>query len=407
MSDLDLDELRDELADFAQPEKKGGRSAREERIIAGFEEIQRFADQHGRAPQHGEERDIFERLYATRLDRLRALEECRSLLAPLDHQGLLAGAENAVAAPAEEMDDDELLAELEGAAGATDITDLRHVRTTAEKRAAEEIANRERCEDFHRFKPLFDAVQADIDSGARITQPIRKDAGFLKTDIRAGEFFILGGQIAYVAEVGEPFKAPNGESDARLRVIYSNGTESNLLLRSLQRALYKDETSRRVSEPSAGPLFAGESDDGDLATGAIYVLRSKSDNPVVAANREVLHKIGVTGGDVVRRIANAKLDATFLLADVEIVATYTLYNINRTKLENLIHRIFDPARLDIEIKDRFGNPVIPREWFLVPLFVIDDAVEKIKDGTITGYVYDPKSAGLVKHSASPLPGDLA
>src|SRR3546814_4879427 len=95
--------------------------------------------------------------------------------------------------------------------------------------------------------------------------------------IKEGEFFILGGQTAYVAEVGEPFKAPNGESDARLRVIYSNGTESNLLLRSLQRALYKDDASRRVSEPSAGPLFAGESDDGDLASGTIYVLRSKSD----------------------------------------------------------------------------------------------------------------------------------
>ncbi|MFT3972803.1 MAG: GIY-YIG nuclease family protein [Amaricoccus sp.] len=407
MSDLDLDELRGELADFAQPEKKGGRSAREERIIAGFEEIQRFVDQHGRAPQHGEERDIFERLYATRLDRLRALEECRSLLAPLDHQGLLAGAEDAVAAPVEEMDDDELFAELEGAAGTTDITDVRHVRTAAEKRAAEEIANRERCEDFHRFKPLFDAVQADIDRGTRITQPIRKDAGFLKTDIRAGEFFILGGQIAYVAEVGEPFKAPNGESDARLRVIYSNGTESNLLLRSLQRALYKDETSRRVSEPSAGPLFASESETDDLASGTIYVLRSQSDNSTVAANRNLVHKIGVTGSDVVKRIANAKLDPTFLLADVEIVATYKLYNINRTRLENLIHRIFDPARLDIEIRDRFGHPVIPREWFLVPLFVIDDAVEKIKDGTITGYIYDPKSAGLVKHSASFLPRDLA
>ena len=401
MSDLDLDELRDELADFAQPEKRGGRSAREERIIAGFEEIQRFVDQHGRAPQHGEERDIFERLYATRLDRLRALEECRSLLAPLDHQGLLAGAENAAVAPAEDMDDDELLAELEGAAGATDITDLRHVRTTAEKRAAEEIANRERCEDFDRFKPLFTAVHRDLDSGVRITQPIRKDAGFLKTDIRAGEFFILGGQIAYVAEVGEPRRAPNGESDARLRVIYSNATQSNLLLRSLQRALYKDETSRRVSEPSAGPLFAGVSEEDDLASGVIYVLRSLSDHPVVAANRDLVHKIGVTGGDVERRIAQAHLDPTFLLADVEIVATYKLFNIGRTKLENLIHRIFEPARLDIEIKDRFGNPVIPREWFLVPLFVIDDAVERIKDCTITDHVYDPGQARLV---ARGLPG---
>jgi hypothetical protein len=397
MTDLNLDELRDELADFAQPQKKSGRTPREERIIAGFEEVQGFVDEHGHAPRHGEDNDIFERLYATRLDRLRALGDCRALLAPLDRQGLLAGAVT-TAAPKDDIGDDELLAELTGAVGDASITELRHVRTAAEKRAAEEIANREPCEDFDRFKPLFDAVQADIDSGARVTQPIRKDAGFLKTDIREGEFFILGGQTAYVAEVGETFKAPNGESDARLRVIYSNGTESNLLLRSLQRALYKDDASRRVSEPSAGPLFSSDNEADDLASGTIYVLRSKSDNPIVAANREVLHKIGVTGGDVARRIANARLDPTFLLADVEIVATYTLYNINRTKLENLVHRIFDPARLDIEIKDRFGNPVIPREWFLVPRFVIDEAVGHIKDGTITEFTYDPKLARLVRRA---------
>ena len=392
MTDLNLDELRDELADFAHPQQKGGRTPREERIIAGFEEVQRFVDEHGHAPRHGEDNDIFERLYATRLDRLRALEECRTLLAPLDRQGLLV--RPTVTDQDGEISDDELLSELNGAAGDTSITELRHVRTAAEKRAAEEVANRDPCEDFDRFKPLFNALQADIDSGARITQPIRKDAGFLKTDIREGEFFILGGQTAYVAEVGDPIKAPNGESDARLRVIYSNGTESNLLLRSLQRALYKDDASRRVSEPSAGPLFASQSEADDLASGTIYVLRSKSDNPVVVANREVLHKIGVTGGDVSKRIANAKLDPTFLMADVEIVATYTLYNINRVKLENLIHRIFAPAQLNIEIKDRFGNPVVPREWFLVPHFVVDDAVERIKDGTITGYIYDPRAARL-------------
>lgn len=401
------DALLAELGVDVETKKDAARTPREERIIAGFEEIQRFVTAHGRAPQHGEERDIFERLYSVRLDRLRAQEDCRTLLEPFDHEGLLAGATSAPADTADDISDDELLAQLGVDSTAPDgITELRHVRSAADKRAAEEIANRERCEDFDRFKPLFDAVQNDLDSGVRITQPIRKDAGFLKTDIKAGEFFILGGQIAYVAEVGETFKAPNGESDARLRVIYSNGTESNLLLRSLQRALYKDEVSRRVSEPSAGPLFASESEADDLASGTIYVLRSKSDNPIVTANRDLVHKIGVTGGDVAKRIINAKLDPTFLLADVEIVATYKLFNISRTKLENLIHRIFDPARLDIEIKDRFGNPVIPREWFLVPLFVIDDAVEKIKDGTITGYVYDPTSARLVKRrTPSPL-GDL-
>lgn len=396
MSDLDLDELRAELNDFAQPEKKGGRSPREERIIAGFEEIQRFFDQHGRAPQHGEGKDIFERLYAVRLDRLRTLEECRAILAPLDHQGLLAGAESGATIPTESIDEDELLEELKDAAGPAEITELRHVRTAAEKRAAEEIANRTKCEDFDKFQPLFKTVQSDLDNGTRITRQIRRDAGFLKTDIKQGEFFILGGQIAYVAEVGEMFKAPNGQTDARLRVIYSNGTESDLLLRSLQRALYKDDTSRRISEPTAGPLFSGETSDDDLASGTIYVLRSKSDHPVVAEHRDVLHKIGVTGGDVSRRCANARLDPTFLMADVEIVATYELYNINRTKLENVIHRVLGTARLDIEIKDRFGNPVIPREWFLVPVFVIDEMIEKIKEGTISDYCYDPNTASLVK-----------
>ncbi len=395
MSDLDLDELRDELADFAQPEKKVGRGPREERIIAGFEEIQRFTDELGRAPQHGEERDIFERLYAVRLDRLRASEDCRALLASLDRQGLLTGAEIAAPVSGDDMDADALMAELAGAAGDTEITDLRHVRSAAEKRAAEEVANREPCPDFEKFKPLFDQVQSDVNAGVRITRQIRKDAGFLKSDVKVGEFFILYGQTAYIAEVGAPFKAPNGQTDARLRVIYSNGTESDLLLRSLQRALYKDETSRRVSEPTAGPLFTDENDDEDIASGTIYVLRSKSDHPLVAANRDVLHKIGVTGGDVARRVANAKLDPTFLMADVEIVATYTLYNINRVKLENLIHRIFAPAQMNIEIKDRFGNPIVPREWFLVPRFIVDDAVKRIKDGTITDCIYDPKSASLI------------
>lgn len=389
MSEIDLDELRAELEDFAEPEKRVGRSAREERIVAGFEEIQRFVEKHGRAPLHGEDRDIFERLYAFRLDRLRALEECRSLLAPLDRQALLAGAKSATARSAEAVDDDELLAELRDAAGSSDITDLRHVRTSDDKRAAEEIANRQKCEDFDRFKPLFIQIRKDLDTGLRQTRPFQTMA-----EIKRGEFFIVGGQIAYVAEVGGEFTTKYDRRDSRLRVIYDNGTESDVLLRSLQRALHRDQAGRRITDPAAGPLFADESSEADLASGTIYVLRSKSDLPAVAANRDVLHKIGVTSGDVTQRIANAKLDPTFLMADVEVVATYELYNINRIRLENLIHRIFDAARLNIEVKDRFGNLVVPREWFLVPRFVIDEAVDRIRDGTITDYTYDPKTASL-------------
>jgi hypothetical protein len=396
MSDIDLDELRSELDDFAEPEKKGGRSPREERIIAGFEEIQRFVEKNGRAPQHGEDRDIFERIYAVRLERMRALEECRSLLAPLDHQGLLSSAEIVAAASAETVDDDELLAELKGAAGAGGITELRHVRKSADKRAAEEIANRTVCEDFENFKPIFERVNRELKSGVRHTLPVQTMDEIKMAEIQKGEYFIVQGQMAYVAEVGEDFRTQYDRRDSRLRVIYDNGTESNLLMRSFQRALHRDTAGRLITNPDTGPLFAEERADDDLDSGTIYVLRSKSDHPVVAANRDVLHKIGVTGGKVEARIANANLDPTFLMSDVEVVATYELYNINRIKLENLIHRVFDPAQLDIEIRDRFGNPVKPREWFLVPLFVVNEVVERIKDGTVIQYVYDPTAARLVK-----------
>jgi len=158
--------------------------------------------------------------------------------------------------------------------------------------------------------------------------------------------------------------------------------------------MYKDEASRLISDLSAGPLFSGTVEDADLPSGTIYVLRSKSTHPTVSEHREVLHKIGVTGGDVEKRIANAKLGATFLLADVEIVATYKLANINRTKMEKILHKVFGAARMEIEIKDRFGNPVVPKEWFLVPLFIIDEVMDRIRDGSIKKYIYDIDNAKL-------------
>lgn len=391
MSKSELDDLAAELAEFAPPEKKSGRSAIEERVIAGFEEIQRFVEKHARAPQHGEDRDIFERLYAVRLDRLRALTEWHALLQPLDHQGLLAGAAAAAGSEDEAIDIDELASELADVAGDNDITVLRHVRPSAEKRVAEEIADRKPCEDFDTFVRLFDQVRNDLSLGLRVTRPFGQYA-----TIEVGHWFILEGQTAYVAEEGEEFDSPQGKKDARLRVIFSNGTESNLLRLSLARALYKDETARRITDPDMGPLFSDTLEEGDLESGTIYVLRSLSDHPFVSEHRDIIHKIGVTGGKVETRIANAEHDATYLLAKVEVVATYKLAGINRTRMEKLFHRLFAPARLNITINDRFGHPVQPEEWFLVPLFVIDEAVARIKDGSITDYVYDPKAAKLVK-----------
>ena len=392
MSDPDLDELAAELSEFAVPEAKGGRSPHEERVIAGFEEIQRFVEKQGRIPQHGENLDIFERLYAVRLDRLRALPDCLALLEPLDYQGLLKDAMR-VAEPSPDYNVDQLAAELADVGSVDDITVLRHVRTSADKRAAEEVADRKVCEEFETFKPLFERVQADLKTGLRQAQPI--EAG--RRAIEVGDFFVLDGITLYVAEVGEPLKTTAGEVDCRLRVVFSNGTESNLLLRSLQRAFYNDPAARRLTSPQSGQLsFGGELEADDIESGTIYVLRSLSEHPYVAQHRDLIHKIGVTGSKVETRIANAENEATYMLAKVEIVATYKLAGINRTRMESLFHRLFASARLNITIKDRFGHPVEPEEWFLVPLFVIDEAVVRIRDGSITGYIYDPKAARLVK-----------
>jgi len=391
MAEMTADELLEALGVEVTPLKVSSRTPREERIIAGFEDILRFHQAHGRAPLHGDDRDIFERLYAVRLDQLRKLPEAQTLLAGLDGYGLLSGAA-AAQVDVDDLDEDALLAELgigDDPADQSDITVLRHVRSNVEKRAAEEIADRTPCKDFDKFQPLFEQVERELKAGIRKTLRFGGDAS-----IASGSYFIVGGQLAYVAGIGEMLKTPSGHDDARLRVIYNNGTESNLLMRSLQKALFKDETGRRLTDSDMGPLFGDAPEPDDIETGTIYVLRSLSSDPFVAEHRELIHKIGVTGGKVETRIAGAEKDATYLLADVEIVAEYKLHNLNRTKLENIFHRLFGAAQIDLTIKDRFGHPVKPREWFLVPLNVIDEAVQRIRDGSITEVTYDPETARL-------------
>lgn len=389
-TDEDL-ELLGELGIDLDPEPSDQLSAREERIIAGFEEIQRFVETQGRLPQHGDDRDIFERLYAVRLDRLRESAECREVLKSLDPQGLLT-AESDINLLSD-LDDKALLSSL-GIDGnlENDVTQLTHVRSRQEIRAAEETAQRTPCQDFDRFKPIFDQVQLQLKTGERQTVKYQDNAA-----VNQGDLFILDGQKVIVAEMlSKPFVSDYGRQNQRLRVIYDNATESDLLMRSLQRALNKDKASRRITTPDFGPLFSGSEAAEDLVAGYIYVLRSRSDHPFIAENRSIIHKIGVTVGDVKKRIANAKKDPTYLLADVEIVDTFKLVNINPQKLEALLHKVFDRARLELVLPDRFGIPVQPREWFLVPLDVIEMVIEKIKLGTIEQFQYDPQTASLTQ-----------
>jgi hypothetical protein len=373
----------------------GGRSNRELRILAGFQEIVQFVEDNKHLPRHGVEYPIFERLYAVRLQRMRACTECRSVLIELDALGLLGANKDgsdylSVGEDKPDRDADLLEALGIGVGDSEDILDLKHVRPR-EIQTADEVAQRIPCADFGAFKGLFKQIQSDLADGTRKTLEFRDNA-----EIEKGDFFILEGQKLYVAELGPKFTNHYGKVDRRLRVIFDNGIESALLLRSLQRALNKDKTSRRITDPSLGPLFSKETTPDDASSGWIYVLKSRSNHPFIAQNRDVIHKIGVTGESVERRIAGAKNDPTFLLADVEIVQTYQLANLSRTRLEHLLHRFFENARLDLELQDRFGLGVEPKEWFLIPLPVIEEAIERILDGSILDCAYDP-TRGIIIH----------
>ena len=387
----DIDALLDELGETVEARPPSSRSAQDRRVLTGFEEILSFVDATGRPPGHGDERDLFERRYAVRLDRLRSDPQCRAVLSDVDRHGLLgAGAEPNI------DDEAQLLAELgldDAGEADDDITRLRHVRPRAEVR--DDIAVREPCAEFDRFRERFEAVRLDLASGDRRLLPIAAEMPV--TAIEVGGFFVVHGMTAYIADAEAEFRNESGNRDRRLRVIYDNATESDLLARSLQRALTQDPAGRLISDPEAGPLFGGSASEEDVQSGTIYVLRSLSTHPEIEPRREVLHKIGVTGGQVARRIRDARNQPTYLLADVEVVAEYRLHNIDRQRLETLLHRFFGAARVELAITDRFGNPVRPKEWFLVALPVVEEAIRRLRDGTLVDVRYDPQTASLIPH----------
>ena len=389
-----LDDLRSELDSFSTPKKKSKESVFEERVIFSFLEIQKFVDINKRKPEITENRDIFERMLGVRLNKIATNENCKKILLPLDRQNLFHKT-TSEDKNIEDMNIDQLAAELDGIEKNNDISKLKHVRSTKEIKAAEQVANREICKDFSAFEIIFKKIKDELKEGHRQTRRYAKE-----TSIELGNFFILNGLLVFVAEVGQEIKAPNGERDARLRVIFENGTESNLLKRSLQRALYKDDAGRRISDPNIGPLFDDQPKEGDIYSGVIYVCQSNSEIPKIKENRNNIHKIGVTKGTAKARISGAKDDPTFLFADVSLKATFELYGIEHLKLEKMIHDIFASAKLDIEIQDRFGKPYKPQEWFLVSLETIEDAVQKIKEGSIINYNFDIKSGILIKNNES-------
>ncbi|HDQ4105133.1 TPA: GIY-YIG nuclease family protein [Pseudomonas aeruginosa] len=374
-------------------------------LASRFEEINQFIDQHGRRPlvhgDHLSERQMAKRLAAT----LERTEDHEALM-PFDRHGLLSGfaltqgglkdelPPQPAAAPEDVICIDDILGgddlgllEL----GDTSILDIKHVPLT--KEAPDEVAQRTPCEDFWRFKSIFNDLHGDLKSGKAETVRFAEN-----WQIVPGEAFILNGVMCFVDEVGE--EHGRGEhTDARLRLIFENGTESNMLRRSLGRALYMDETGRRILQDRDEALVQSFQDirvtHRDRRTGCIYIVKTLSQNPALK-QFPYLYKIGYTEQTVDERIRNAERDIAFLESPVQKVTDFECFNMNPQRFEALVHAFLAAQRLNVELVGKDGKHYRPREWFAVSLEVAREVINRIIDGSITQYRMDNTTGKIVK-----------
>ncbi|MDQ0651560.1 GIY-YIG nuclease family protein [Pseudomonas cedrina] len=352
----------------------------DERLLASFQHINDFYQQNGKEPTSNPS-NILEFQLFNRLKGLRASKEKCEALQEVDEFGLLTYLEPAkpITSVADIFKDDSFgLLDDEAAS----IFELKHVPLLP-KDMPDKIAQRKRCQDFDQFESLFNRCHAELATG------VREARGFAgEQQIQPGHFFILHGITAYVAEVGEK-EVKNGKVNARLRCIFENGTESNMLLRSLATELYKDETGRRILDPHEKALQALEQIQADdEKSGYLYVLRSLSTVPEISGIKN-LYKIGYSTVPVPERIKKAAEDPTYLMAPVKIISVFECYNLNPQKFELLLHTFFGKACLNVDVYDKQGKRFSPREWFIAPLHIIEAAANMLINGDIVNYQYDP------------------
>lgn len=387
---MDADKLReliedDDLGLLVVKPKSSNTITEDERLAESFYEIAEFRRQYVREPRNDlanpQEARLAMRLASLRQDSTRA-----KALVDLDEFDLLAPVKQPQTID-EILNDDDLA--LLGDSEEESIFNLRHVPQTIDM--PDHVAQRQPCKPFDRFEPLFKQCQADLQAGKRTLRAFSNEQ-----QIQEGQFFVLKGIMTYVAAVGAKEKI-SGKTNARLHCVFENGTESDMLLRSLARELYKD--GRRVTEHEdrlMDDLNSITAEDGP--TGFIYILRSLSTDPRIAALPD-LYKIGFSTVPVPERVRNAKDDPTYLMAPVHILETFACYNLNPQKLELLLHRFFGKVCLDVDVFDRDGKRYTPREWFLAPLPVIEEAVELMISGRIVDYVYDDELKMLTRIDA--------
>ena len=357
---------------FADVKPQQHRATSSDRLVKSFQEVLDFVEKNNRLPQNNssfEEKKLYTRLDGIKKDKTK-YDKCK----PYDTLNILEEYQ-------EQTQEDVLASILNNPAfnlspEAASLFDIPQYMKDAEERAqAEYIGKHIPCDDFDKFKPLFDAVNEGIDKGTH------KLIKFKEAHLIEGTFFVLSGILVYLDKIHDVKKDKNHKIDGRIRCIYDNGTESDILLRTLGKSLYLDGYTVQNTLFNADEHLKKSFTitDWDVASGFIYVLKSKSVNPAISSIKD-LYKIGFTTQTVEERIANAKNDATYLYADVEIVASWEVYNIKAVAFENALHKLFKKTQLQLA-----AGAAHPKEWYIVPYKIIEEAVSRLIQGEKIGY----------------------
>ncbi len=354
----------------------------DERLIDSFQEIVDFVKKKKRAPQAG---GAEHHLYA-RLKGFRESSEKIELLKQYDKAGLLNVKEKQLKTINDIFEDDSLglLSD-----DSEDLFDFKHLAPRDKDREeADFVAKRKVCKDFSSYEPLFIACQKEL------KEEKRKLVTFHENQIQEGAFFVLNGILVYVKSLIKITTDKFGKRDGRTKLIFENGTESNMLFRSLGKGLFQNGKGVTFTNNTLN-LNLNSIIDADKETGFIYILKSKSDKQEIKELQD-LFKIGFSKIKVEERIKNAPIEPTYLMAEVSIVATFKCFNLNPQKLEQLLHNFFGKACLNLDVYDKIGNRHTPREWFIAPLHIIEQAVHLIISGAIVNFSYDSTKVEIVK-----------
>ena len=367
----------------------------DQRLIDSFEEINVFVDKNGREPNTS---SMSEYGLLARLKNIRENEQQKNSLKPYDRHNLLGEVEIPKASIDDIFNDDEFgLLETDSDLS---IFKYEHISKEDERERADFVAQRKSLkeDEFKPYEAMFQKVHQEIKEGKRKVLPFKNT----EKNLHVGNFYLIDGVMLFLkeAKLEKTFWETSGgreRIEGRTFTVFENGTYSNMLYRSLGKQIQKNgKLITNTHEGINNELYvnAGMLMEEDIKTGWIYVLKSKSHHPAISGIKN-LFKIGFSSTTLDERIKNAKNEATYLYADVIKVSSYAGYNRNADKLEQLLHRFFAEACLNIDIEIIQGKRITPREWFVVPFEEIERAIELILNEQIVNYKYDREIAKII------------